>query len=179
MQISSLGSSNASLSIQQLSSGFPRASDTSATSQGAGRVDVSKPAALMKKLSELQQSDPEKFKQVTAGMSEKLRAAAKQQTGAAADMLNKMADAFQQASTTGDVSALKPPDHKPQGGPPPGPPPDGAAPGAASSSTKNSNISAAAKYGQASRDTIKNVIDSVLQNALADVDTHSSVSATS
>jgi flagellar motor switch protein FliG len=69
---------------------------------------VSKMGDLMSQLQQLSQSDPAKFKQVMAEISDKLKAQAGDATGKA-DFLNKLADKFSQASQTGDMSALKPP----------------------------------------------------------------------
>lgn len=83
---------------------------------GAGSASISKPAELLSKLKQLEQTDPAKFKQVVTQLSSDLKTAAGKATGAQADFLNKMADGFAQAATTGDLSAMQPP----QGGPPGG-----------------------------------------------------------
>jgi hypothetical protein len=79
------------------------------STQGPPDIKLSPMGQMMSKLESLSTSDPDKFKQVTEDISEKLKAAASQATGTDADMLNKMADRFAEASKTGDMSALKPP----------------------------------------------------------------------
>lgn len=74
-------------------------------------VQMSQMGQLMNQLSTLAQSDPEKFKQVTAQIADKLSDAASQQSGQASDFLNKVADRFKQASQSGKASDLAPQGH--------------------------------------------------------------------
>ena len=100
--------------VQKALGGADAASGSSASDQSS----ISGPAAMLSKLKALQESDPAKFKQVTADIAKQLRSAATQ-GGASAQVLGKVADAFDKASTTGDLSSLKPPSGgqgKPAGG---------------------------------------------------------------
>ena len=91
---------------------------------------ISGPGKWMQELAELQQSDPDKFKEVTSAIAQKLSDEASSATGGDAKFLGELADQFSQASETGDLSALKPP-----GGPPPPPPPPGDASSAGDASS--------------------------------------------
>jgi hypothetical protein len=71
-------------------------------------VDVSKPGQLMRQLADLAQSDPAKFKAVTAEIAQKLRDAATAQGGPGGAVLNKIADRFDAASQSGKASDLAP-----------------------------------------------------------------------
>jgi hypothetical protein len=74
---------------------------------------MSKMAELMKKLDELQASDPEKFKSVTAEIGKKLLALANSATGSDAERLQDLASKFTQASESGSMAALRPQQHQP------------------------------------------------------------------
>ena len=65
----------------------------------------------MKKLSDLQQSDPTKFKEVVQQISSSFASAAQNATGEDATRLNNLADKFGQAAQSGDMSALRPSHH--------------------------------------------------------------------
>jgi hypothetical protein len=69
---------------------------------------VSERGKLMQELSDLQSSDPGKFKKVSEEISEKLKEAASSASGHQAAFLNKLADKFGQAAQSGDMSALQP-----------------------------------------------------------------------
>jgi hypothetical protein len=120
--------------------------DTTVTTatQAAATLDVSPMGQMMSRLDSLSTSDPEKFKEVTSEIADKLTEAASSATGRDAEFLKGLASQFATASETGDVSALQPPE-RPQHGhgpsryesgqsdatdgttaPPPPPPPDGA-----------------------------------------------------
>lgn len=89
--------------------------------EGPEPAGVSKMADLMKQLQELAESDPEKFKEVMASLAEQLQEqadAASQAGDGGAGFLSELAQKFQEAADTGDVSALQPP-RPPQGGAPP------------------------------------------------------------
>ncbi|MDB4984872.1 MAG: hypothetical protein JWN04_50 [Myxococcaceae bacterium] len=121
MNISSTSQSSELLRLEQLQA-LQKSGTTTSTSAPDSEIDVSssvsisKPAQEFKKLAALQQSDPAKFKEVTEAISQQLSAAARQQTGAAADKLNDLATKFQQASDSGDMSSLQPSVHKGGGG---------------------------------------------------------------
>ena len=84
--------------------------DSSATLNApASTSEVSGPGKWMSELQDLQKSDPDKFKQVTSEISEKLKQEAAGASGQQATFLNKLADKFGQASQSGDMSALQPP----------------------------------------------------------------------
>jgi hypothetical protein len=115
---------------------------------------------MMKKLQDLQKSDPEKFKKVAAQIATKLRAAAKNQSGGSASALNKMADDFDQAAKTGEMP--KPPSGK-QGPHPSGSPPSG------SSATSESAASKYAATKSNDFDSLRSTVDSIFADALNDV----------
>jgi hypothetical protein len=106
MDVSSIGSSASVYSVDpsQLGQSAP-----SAVSGDSAPADVSKMGDLMKQLQQLSQSDPAKFKQVTAEISNELKSEASSATGKKAAFLNDLAGKFQQASQSGDMSALQPP----------------------------------------------------------------------
>jgi hypothetical protein len=90
---------------------------TDSTSNGASvdatssavSVDLSKPGQLFSQLQNLAQTDPPKFKEVTAEIASQLKDAASTHTGKQADFLNALAGRFDAASQSGNVSDLKPP----------------------------------------------------------------------
>jgi hypothetical protein len=84
----------------------------------AAQVQLSKPGELMQKLSQLQASDPAKFKDVVQKISDSFATAAKNATGDDAKRLQDVADKFAQAAESGDLSAFRPAQagaHAPQG----------------------------------------------------------------
>jgi hypothetical protein len=90
-------------------SGTPLGGALTDTTGTAGvSVDLSKPGQLMSQLADLAQSDPTKFKAVTAEIAQKLKAAAGAATGPEAAVLNKLADRFDAASQSGKASDLAP-----------------------------------------------------------------------
>lgn len=83
---------------------------TGSTSAVAGvTVDISKPGQLFGQLSSLATSDPDKFKQVTADIAQKLKDAASSQDGKGADFLTQLANRFSAASQSGSAADLGPP----------------------------------------------------------------------
>src|SRR5947207_621996 len=90
------------------SSASTSASPSSAASPLSDTADISGPGQLFSLLQQLQQTDPTKFKQVTGDIASQLQSAAQQQgsTGASG-FLTQLADKFQQASQTGDISSLQ------------------------------------------------------------------------
>jgi ABC-type transporter Mla subunit MlaD len=79
---------------------------------GAGTDDttsvaISKPADLLKKLSDLKQADPEKFKLVMGEVASNLKAAANPQSGAVGAQLSQLSDRLRRAANTGDLSGLQ------------------------------------------------------------------------
>lgn len=91
---------------------------TDSTTSASAATDISGPGAMMKKLQQLKESDPDKFKQVMSDMADQLSALAKQQGDTdGTSRLSQLASKFATAGQTGDLSALQPP-------PPPPPPTD-------------------------------------------------------
>ena len=89
-----------------------RSNDTVKTTaaHSPDKVDFSKAGDLFKQLQQLQSSDPAEFKQVLTDAAAKFKDAASQQTDpAAAKFLSGLADRFQKAADSGDLSSLKPP----------------------------------------------------------------------
>ena len=72
-------------------------------------VNVSQPAELFSKLQQLQQTDPDKFKQVLTNIAGELQSAAKGKSGFEAQTLSDLATKFQNVANGGDISQLKPP----------------------------------------------------------------------
>jgi HSP90 family molecular chaperone len=100
-QVLSLFSSN-----KASSSPAPSSPDPLSIVDSNGKVDLSQAAQVFSKLQDLSQSDPAKFKQITANISSQLKAEADQSTGAAQTFLSNLAGKFQTASQTGSTSAL-------------------------------------------------------------------------
>lgn len=114
----SVSSLTTTAAVSSLSS--PSASGTSDTSEASGvaaSADMSKPAELLNKLKQLKQQDPTKFKQVMSDIADELRTAAKNSGAAGGAMLSKLADKFEQAGQTGDLSTLQPPPRPAAGSP--------------------------------------------------------------
>jgi len=111
MSINPVGSAAAANPVSSLKSvSRPNDPDEVAATPGIS-VQMSPMGGLMNELTSLAQSDPDKFKQVTAQISQQLTDAAAQQSGHAADFLTKMADRFKQASQSGNASDLSPQGH--------------------------------------------------------------------
>ena len=90
------------IDLAQRASGKVGASSTDTTS-----VAISKPADLLKKLSDLKQADPEKFKLVMGEVASNLKAAANPQSGAVGAQLSQLSDRLRRAANTGDLSGLQ------------------------------------------------------------------------
>ena len=119
MSISTISSTLSSVGVSSISSATPQQQPAAVDQDGAVggvNVDISKPGQLMSELGSLAQSDPGKFKDVTADIAKQLKSAASSQSGSQADFLNKLADRFSAASQSGDVSDLTPKAGKPRGG---------------------------------------------------------------
>jgi hypothetical protein len=98
---------------RSLSSG---SSQTDGVSGGAGSAEISRSGQLLSKLQQLQTKDPAKFKQVLSDIAGKLQSLAQQQgQSASGQWLSKLADRFQTAANTGDLSALQPQGHTAHG----------------------------------------------------------------
>jgi hypothetical protein len=82
---------------------------TTANTQAATQTRVSQRGDLLQRLQQLEQTDPNKFKTLLTTVSDQLRSAASQQTGAAQTSINALADRFVAAANSGQVSKLRPP----------------------------------------------------------------------
>jgi hypothetical protein len=80
-------------------------------------VAISRPADLLKRLSTLRQSDPERFKLLMGQVSANLRAAANPGSGAVGAQLTKLSAGLARAANTGDLSGLQPSLDAPLDGP--------------------------------------------------------------
>jgi hypothetical protein len=115
MSISSLGSALGSTLFSKLEA--ISNNDVVSTSKSAGATGGSTVAdssglsgigKLLSRLQDLATSDPAAFKKETADIAAKLGAAAKSTTGSESDFFTQLASQFQNASETGDASALSP-----------------------------------------------------------------------
>jgi hypothetical protein len=110
MAIDNINSSISSSDVQTITALTTPSTTTAAAAvaQPGVSVDISKPGQLLSQLTSLAQSDPDKFKAVTADIAQKLGDAAASQTGRAGDFLKSLADRFSAASQSGDASGLAP-----------------------------------------------------------------------
>ena len=84
------------------------ASPTGVTGQDS--VQVSKTAEFFQQLRQLESQNPAGFKKELSDIAGKLKSAAQQESDPSqSSFLNNLADRFQKAADTGDLSALKPP----------------------------------------------------------------------
>lgn len=122
MNINGINGNDSSMSLYMLYGMMPvnqiAPSDTTTTqasaigavgSSQADSVNVSQPAELFSKLQQLQQTDPDKFKQVLTNIAGELQNAAKGKSGFEAQALSDLATKFQNVANGGDISQLKPP----------------------------------------------------------------------
>lgn len=119
MSISSIGNTNTLSALSSLNNNTTTSStdETSGTaSTPATSTNMSKPGELMNKLSQLLSQDPAKFKEVTQQISDQLQAAAQNASGPQASFLNKLSADFAQASSSGSLSPLQPPQGARAGG---------------------------------------------------------------
>jgi hypothetical protein len=79
------------------------------------QAHISRPGQAFGRLQQLSQQDPAEFKAVTQQISDQLHQLAQNETGAAADRANQLADRFAQASQTGDMSSFAPSQEGAQG----------------------------------------------------------------
>ncbi|MFO0556026.1 MAG: hypothetical protein U0271_47045 [Polyangiaceae bacterium] len=134
MNISTLGAIGGVGAVRSVAavSSTTRSSNAARASPSNDQADISGPAQMLSKLKSLQKSDPEKFKQVMAEVSDSLSKQAATVTDPnERKMLTDLAEKFWKAKDSGDLSGLEPPKggRGPQGaqgpqGPPP-PPPSG------------------------------------------------------
>jgi len=92
------------------STGTSSSSDSDGLKISGDDKDFSKGAAMMQKLSDLQSSDPEKFKEAAQQISDGLSEAAKNSSDSnAAKLYSDMAGKFAEAAKSGSMSSLTPP----------------------------------------------------------------------
>lgn len=94
--------------VEAPSAAPPAPSRPPAASAGASQAgaSVSPSGALLSRLQRLAEHDPQKLASIANDASQSLRTAAAATTGDSARGLNRLADGFAQAATTGDVSTL-------------------------------------------------------------------------
>jgi hypothetical protein len=73
---------------------------------GSSRVSISKGTELVQQLSDLQKSDPSKFKLVVEEISQKFGQLAASKNGAEADGLSRLSEAFKKTADTGDLTSI-------------------------------------------------------------------------
>ncbi len=90
--------------------GATQASTTSQTGvTGQDSVQVSKTAEFFQQLRQLETQNPAEFKKELSDIASKLKSAAQQESDPSqSSFLNNLADRFQKAADSGDLSALKP-----------------------------------------------------------------------
>lgn len=146
-------------SVNSLSTGDGSTSPISVSS-GEDSIELSGPGELLSKLQELQEADPEKFKEVCADIAEQLSAAA-EEAGDTRDgrMLSDLAAKFQDVSEGGEISQLQPP--------PPPPPPGNAEGMVAQYSRQDTDAISALLEGEdtdmsSAADPMKEQMDSII-----------------
>jgi hypothetical protein len=82
------------------------ATNVQAAPAPSGGTTISASAQLLSKLQQLAGESPSKFEAIAASASQGLRALAGQASGPQSQTLSRLADAFAQAGSTGDLSAL-------------------------------------------------------------------------
>jgi hypothetical protein len=110
MSISTVGSRNMDQTMRQIDSVIRQATGTSGAPEADG------PRAMKEEFNSLNSMNPGQFKEVTANIAKQLNALSAQQSGDAAQMLKDLAGKFDQASKTGSIDSLKPPDRGPPTG---------------------------------------------------------------
>jgi hypothetical protein len=86
--------------------GSAAATGVQAATAPSGGTTISGSAQLLSKLQQLAGESPSKFEAIVTSASQGLRALAGQSSGEQSQTLNRLADAFGQAGSTGDLSAL-------------------------------------------------------------------------
>ncbi len=108
MNVSSVTSNNSILALDPLLASGAQSQAGSSTAVPSCGTDISSLASTMNSLQQLQQTDPEKFKQVMASVAGTLETDAANATGSQAQFLSQLASKFQQAAQTGSMSPLEP-----------------------------------------------------------------------
>jgi hypothetical protein len=163
MSISTIQSALSTPSIQPIA-GSPPQSTTAASAANGVSVAISQPGQLFSQLSSLAQSDPAQFKAVTAQIAQQLTDAASSATGAQADFLKKVAANFTAASQSGNSSDLMP--KVGQGGK------------GHHGHHHHAASAASTAPGTSSSDSVGQVLQGIISNALDSVSASSSSSAT-
>ncbi len=108
MDVTNVGASPVLTSVSSATQGGTGAAATDPLLPAATQSSISPEGSLFQQLADLARSDPARFKQATAEVAQKLKEEAGQATGKKAEFLSRIADRFDQASQTGDASALQP-----------------------------------------------------------------------
>lgn len=74
----------------------------------ASNTRISSPGRLFSRLAQLSHDEPERFKEVAQQIADDLRASAAQSSGREAAFDNRLAERFEKAAETGDMSSLFP-----------------------------------------------------------------------
>jgi hypothetical protein len=107
MNINSIGSSTiSSLLNATATQSTNNPSSIPPAANAAASAKFSKPGELMQKLAQLQEQDPAQFKQVLTQLADSLQQVA-DKSGNSSGMAAKLATAFKDAASTGDLSALQ------------------------------------------------------------------------
>lgn len=144
-----------------------------------GPPEMSAIANYMQQLEQLQESDPDKFKEVSGKIAAQLKEAAASATESGdakqAEALTDLASKFETAATDGTMPDLAPPEGAgsaggprpgPPPGPPPGKPPDGVS-GSSSESSSTSSSSSASDSAGADAATSSDSVEDALLKALS------------
>ena len=128
MSVSSVSSTGAQQLWQILAASSQNVSNSEtgviSTGTTTESLDLSEPGKLFSQLQELSESDPEKFKTVMTDIATQIQEAAESSSDEnESGMLMKVAEDFQSAAESGDLSEALPKGPPPQGPPPQGPPP--------------------------------------------------------
>jgi hypothetical protein len=98
--------------LTSLSGSSAAAGISGATAAGTDTAQITPAGQMLSKLQQLQAKDPAQFKQVLSDIAGKLQALAQQAgQGPGSQWLSSLADRFQTAAKTGDLSALQPHGH--------------------------------------------------------------------
>lgn len=93
---------------QTAASSAASTSSTSGTDSSSDSSSMSQMAQLVSQLQQLQTSNPTKFKQIMSEAAQTLDQEAQSTGGMGGQMLSNLAQSFQNAATTGDLSSLLP-----------------------------------------------------------------------
>jgi hypothetical protein len=106
--LSEIGNDLSTTQVASSSSTSGNASTTAAASSSSDSVNFSQVAQLFQQLQQLETSNPADFQKVTADAAAQLQKAAQQTTDPGqASFLASLADRFQQASQSGNLSAFE------------------------------------------------------------------------